>query len=58
VWLWWEQAMPPACSLREMGWPKLSSLLEAVYNSSGESSIMAHSDGNPVQVIPTKIAPE
>jgi hypothetical protein len=48
----------PVLRLLGEGWPKLPSLLDAVRNSSVESSIMARCEVDaPRQVEPTKAAP-
>jgi hypothetical protein len=48
----------PVLCLPEVGRPELPSPLEAFYNSSVESSVMAYNDGDPLWVVPTKIAPK
>jgi hypothetical protein len=44
--------------LQEVGWTKLPSLLEAMWNSSVESSIMARNNGDPLWVVPMKTMPK
>jgi hypothetical protein len=48
----------PVLCLREAGRSELPSPLEAVWNSSVESSIVARNYGDPLWVVPTKIALE
>jgi hypothetical protein len=53
VWLRREQAEPPCCSFWERGGgAKLPSLLDAMRNSSAESSIMAHRGVEPMKATP------
>jgi hypothetical protein len=52
-------AKAPTPRLLGEGWPEPSPLLEAMWNSLVESSIMAHrGDSDPLRIEPMKVVPE